>query len=482
MRGWRGCWVTLLLRMRLLLRTRLLRRSLRTGLRLMLLLLLWMLMLRLRLWVSLLLLRRSLLLLRFALLLLRFALWLWLGRTLRLRLSLRANHLLRPLLRCRSNLRRRLRPYIRLLRLNPALLLGLNRPLGLIQLLRTLRSALRLLTWLVARLDLLWTPILNRLVHHSGPAAIHRLRLLPNLRSRTNGRRWIPICSKPLSHNCLCRSPLIRCIKLLPIPGRCLRMLHLNLHRRNHPPVIHRHIRSRRTRIDALRSVIAHPGVVHDRNVVLINIPHYGRIYPVYLAVVIEVVPLPIPAVIARTRVSKSVINPAVEPDMRAPEPMAETISPAVEAPISRRPKRAHKRRRNPHSRHPVVACRRIAPVARRPLISRLRQFRLLILRQRRRGLIRIQSLLAGIDGSLVLIVVLVICRTRLLIWVCLAGCLRRWPLALLSQHPRWLLRRSIDRSRSPVYRSEIRIRGVRSVVRRRRIHNRRTRVAFATR
>ena len=173
-----------------------------------------------------------------------------------------------------------------------------------------------LLLLLLHRLTLHWAAITHRLIHLTRSSALGRLHLLTHLRSRTNRRRGVPIRCKPLRCHRYCRTPLIHPIKLLTIRRCSLSMLHLHLHRRNNALVIHRHVHGGRPRIHSLRAVETVPSVIHYRHIVRINIPHRGYIYPVHLLVVIEVIPLPISAVISRSGIAKPIVNTAVEADM----------------------------------------------------------------------------------------------------------------------------------------------------------------------
>jgi hypothetical protein len=145
-----------------------------------------------------------------------------------------------------------------------------------------------------------------------------------------------------------------------------------------------------RSRLDALRaSVIAHPVVVHNRRVIDdrpvvnrrdVNVADVG-----YGTVVVEVVALPVSALIAAANVAKAVVYAAVESDVAPPVAMAESVTAAIETPVAGSPKRPLIRRSSPCAGHPVVSVGRIAPIARGPEIPLLRDWRLLVIRQRRR-------------------------------------------------------------------------------------------------
>jgi hypothetical protein len=105
------------------------------------------------------------------------------------------------------------------------------------------------------------------------------------------------------------------------------------------------------------------------------------------LAVVIELVVIPITAIIAAADIAVSVIHAAVVADVTAPIPLVPTITARIFAPVSWRPQRPSVRSKGPNSRNPVITGRRIGPVARRPNVVWVRTGRLLIFRQRRRWL-----------------------------------------------------------------------------------------------
>ncbi len=130
---------------------------------------------------------------------------------------------------------------------------------------------------------------------------------------------------------------------------------------------------------------------------------------------------------------------------------MVKPVSSTIEAPVPGRPKRPDEGWRHPRPRNPVVPLRGIVPVARRPLVARIGQLRLLVHRQRRRSLIGIKCLLSGIDLLVVSSVVIAravvptrrvrltlrsrIARTGLFRILLTRGSRRR-SIRLLAQHP----------------------------------------------
>jgi hypothetical protein len=157
----------------------------------------------------------------------------------------------------------------------------------------------------------------------------------------------------------------------------------------------------------ASTTVVGDAVVVVDDHSPVINIGDSSDIDPVDRAVVVEVVSVPIAAVVAVTGIPEAIIDPAVEADMRSPEATMKAITAAIEAPVARRPECAVVGWSAPCARNPVVACRNIAPVAGGPKIVGLRSFRLLVDGQRRRRLICIFGRLTAIGISVELVIVL---------------------------------------------------------------------------
>jgi len=109
-------------------------------------------------------------------------------------------------------------------------------------------------------------------------------------------------------------------------------------------------------------------------------------------AVVVEVVALPVAAIIAGADVAIAVVNAAVEADVNSPIAVMEAVTAAVEAPVGRRPKRAIIGRRAPYAGGPVIATRSVSPVAGGPEIVGFRGGRLVVIGQRGRRLLSVDS------------------------------------------------------------------------------------------
>src|SRR5271163_3567204 len=88
----------------------------------------------------------------------------------------------------------------------------------------------------------------------------------------------------------------------------------------------------------------------------------------------------------ANAAIAESIINAAVESNVRAPIACMENVPAAAPAPISRSPEKADSWRHNPCAGHPEITIRPISPISRGPEVSRTRADGLVIYRQRRRS------------------------------------------------------------------------------------------------
>src|ERR1700730_6489813 len=93
--------------------------------------------------------------------------------------------------------------------------------------------------------------------------------------------------------------------------------------------------------------------VVGDARVV--GIVDHGDVYVVYGPVVGEMTAVPSAAVIPLTDISETVIDAAVDPDMRSPIAHMPHITAATPAPVSGRPEHTDARRQHPGARHPEI-------------------------------------------------------------------------------------------------------------------------------
>jgi len=139
---------------------------------------------------------------------------------------------------------------------------------------------------------------------------------------------------------------------------------------------------------------------------VVIYMANHRGVYVHHGAVVGEGAAIPITAVEAAPRITISVIDPAIEPDVMSPVAAMPSITAGPELPIRRRPDRPYIGRENPRSGHPVIAGRCVAPVTWSPQIIVAGAGGLRVFGQRRRRLRRF-------DHLLVLRIVIVVLRGR---------------------------------------------------------------------
>ena len=119
--------------------------------------------------------------------------------------------------------------------------------------------------------------------------------------------------------------------------------LELPAHRRCMRCAICRYLSGNRAKLNSLRpSVIAHPVVVVDRDVVddrsVVDVGDVNVADVVDRVVVVEIVAVPVAALIAPASVAVAVVHATIEADITAPVPVVEAVSTAIESPIGRRP------------------------------------------------------------------------------------------------------------------------------------------------
>ena len=116
------------------------------------------------------------------------------------------------------------------------------------------------------------------------------------------------------------------------------------------------HLSRRRTRLDSTRaSVIRHAIDRHIVDGLVINVVDVCDVYVVNRAVVVEIAPAPLSAVITVARISETVVNAAVESHGRSPISWIPCVEACCKGPITRRPQQAYCRRQHPGSGNPVV-------------------------------------------------------------------------------------------------------------------------------
>jgi hypothetical protein len=87
----------------------------------------------------------------------------------------------------------------------------------------------------------------------------------------------------------------------------------------------------------------------------------------------------PVAALVAGAHIAETVIDAAVESDMRPPIASMENVHAVIPAPIARGPEQPDGRRLHPGSRHPVIAVGTISPKAGRPNVARPGNFGLIV-------------------------------------------------------------------------------------------------------
>lgn len=174
--------------------------------------------------------------------------------------------------------------------------------------------------------------------------------------------------------------------KLRPIPHRLLRIRALCGQRSDVPLIAGRILRRGGPIIQStMAAVKAHPGVGDIRHVVVVNVVNHGLVHVRDGGVVVEGVAAPVAAFVAVAVVAEPVMDSAIEAYVRAPVAVIPVIPAFVEAPVAGRPQCPDVWRQDPRPRNPVVACRRVRPVARRPDVIVPRARRLIVVGQIRR-------------------------------------------------------------------------------------------------
>src|SRR5580704_1885137 len=148
------------------------------------------------------------------------------------------------------------------------------------------------------------------------------------------------------------------------------------------------HLRGTRTGVDAAATaveadaihfaVVGHCAVIDVVNVVNVDVAD--------AAIVEKVTAAPVAAFEAETAVTETVINSAIEADVRTPVTGVPEISAVAPAPITGSPEKSDARRDDPSAGNPEIAVGAIGPISGRPNISIARANRLRIDGQRRRS------------------------------------------------------------------------------------------------
>jgi hypothetical protein len=130
-------------------------------------------------------------------------------------------------------------------------------------------------------------------------------------------------------------------------------------------------------------AVVAHPVVVRNvGHVGDVGVVDGGDIHVGDLAVVAELIAVPISAVIAPADIAVAVINASVVANETCPEAAVKTVAALVVVPVAGRPEGSGVRSVSPHSGHPVIpAATVVPPITRGPNVVRVGAGRLLIFR-----------------------------------------------------------------------------------------------------
>ena len=212
------------------------------------------------------------------------------------------------------------------------------------------------------------------------------------------------------------RTPVIRRSKLLAVLGGLLARLHLCRHRRNSLLAHCGDFRGQWRTRHPTGTVVADAGIgdIHGRvvddyrvrNCAVVNLDIGDVRYIVDRTVVIEAVSVPISALITDSYVSESIVDSAVIADVAAPVPVVVAVTAARISPVSWSPQDPNLGRMRPRTGNPIVALRRIAPIAGRPDVAVSGAIGLRIFRQRRRGGLGVHVRFAVV-GTLIIAVVI---------------------------------------------------------------------------
>ncbi len=143
-------------------------------------------------------------------------------------------------------------------------------------------------------------------------------------------------------------------------------------------------------------SKTASPSVVRDASVVIhddgavVDVGDVDDVNAVDCAVVVEVISVPVAAVVAEAGIAEAVVNTAIETDVQAPVAAEEAPAVMIPAPIAWGPEGSIVRWSAPCTGNPIIAGRRPVPIAWRPEVVRCGGFGLLIFGERWRRLIGI--------------------------------------------------------------------------------------------
>jgi hypothetical protein len=165
----------------------------------------------------------------------------------------------------------------------------------------------------------------------------------------------------------------------------------------------------------ASAAVVGDAGVVVDDDSAVVDVGDVD-VDAVDGAIVVEVVAVPIAAMITDAGVTEAIVDATIEANMKAPEAAVKAVSSAVEAPVAGSPERAVVRGSAPCARNPIVAGGRPVPVAGSPDVIGRGSNGLLVDREWRRRLVGVfdgRTLTLGVE----LVIGLRVLISLVLVW-----------------------------------------------------------------
>jgi len=185
-----------------------------------------------------------------------------------------------------------------------------------------------------------------------------------------------------------CRTTFVHVVELLMVLGGFALVLKLGRHGRSSGPTHGCSLsRLRPYSNSAVAAVVGDASAVVDDDGAVVDMGDVD-VDAVDGPVVVEVVAIPVAAVITDPGVAEAIVDTAVEADMQSPEAPVEAVAAVVEAPIAGGPERAVIGWSAPGAWYPVVAGGSPVPVAGRPDVVGCRGHGLLINGEWRRRLI----------------------------------------------------------------------------------------------
>jgi hypothetical protein len=201
----------------------------------------------------------------------------------------------------------------------------------------------------------------------------------------------------------------VHVVELLAVLCSLALILDLRRHGRYARAAVGCDLRRLRTNVDATTTAVvgdAVDGRVVDDDRAVIDVGDPRGVDAVHSAVVVEVVALPITAVIAASRIAEAVVDAAVEANVRTPEAAVKDVAAAEESPISGGPESSIEGWSAPGAGNPVVARRSVSPVPGSPEIVGSGGFGLFVFGQRWGRFVGLfEGLLAGVYLRLIVIV-----------------------------------------------------------------------------